>query len=79
MEQLPVHVASFAGPLEAHILKTRLEHEGITCLLMDEHVNRVYGQVISVRLFVAPEDVQRAQRMVARYRNFHVVEEDETA
>ncbi len=75
----PIEVASFSRSDEAHIVKTRLEHEGIACLLLDEHVNRIYGQVVSMRLFVESSDAERARKLVMRFRNFQVVDEDESA
>lgn len=63
---------------EAHIVKTRLEHEGINCLLLDEHVNRLYGSMVLVRLCVDDCDLERAKQILRRYQLFQVVE-DETA
>ena len=36
-----ITVASFSQPFEAHLAKTRLEAEGVTCVVSDEYLIRV--------------------------------------
>ncbi len=36
-----ITVATYSQPVEAHLARTKLESEGITCLVSDEHLVRV--------------------------------------
>jgi hypothetical protein len=64
----PMTVISFSHPWEAHLAKSRLESEGITVSLADEHtvgMNWLYSNAVGgVKVQVAAEDFTRAQQIL---------------
>ena len=74
-----ITVATFTDPLEAHIVRGRLEAEHIECFVMHEHhiwANWFLSTALGgVKLQVRPEDVRRvateylrtSQRVVGTY------------
>ena len=63
-----VTIATFSQPIEAHIVRTRLEDEGIECFIKDEHlvsVNWLLSNAVGgVRLKVRKEDAERAALII---------------
>ena len=63
-----VTVATFNQPIEAHVVKGRLESEGIETFLADEHVismNPFYSNAVGgVKVQVAEEDVEEALKIL---------------
>jgi hypothetical protein len=72
MAERLVTVATFNQPTEAHILKGRLEAEGIPCFLGDEHIiaaQPLYSVAVGgVKLQVTEGDEQEAREMIGRIR-----------
>lgn len=70
MAERLVTIATFSHPTEAHILKGRLEAEGIPCFLGDEHIiaaQPLYSVAVGgVKLRVTEGDEQEARAMLAR-------------
>jgi len=70
MAERLVTIATFNQPTEAHILKGRLEAEGIPCFLGDEHIiaaQPFYSVAVGgVKLRVTEGDEQEAREMLAR-------------
>jgi hypothetical protein len=70
MAERLITVATFSQPTEAHILKGRLEAEGIPCFLGDEHIisaQPLYSVAVGgVKLQVTEGDVEEALEMLAR-------------
>lgn len=70
MAERLITVATFSQPTEAHILKGRLEAEGIPCFLGDEHIiaaQPLYSLAVGgVKLQVTEGDEQEAREMIAR-------------
>jgi tetratricopeptide (TPR) repeat protein len=64
-----VTLATYSHPLEAHIVKGRLESEGIWSFVADENMvvaNWLYSNAVGgVKLQVREEDVENAQRILA--------------
>ncbi|QCR24711.1 DUF2007 domain-containing protein [Pontibacter sp. SGAir0037] len=64
-----VTIANLNEPTEAHILKGRLEAEGIQCFIGDEHIvaaQPFYSVAVGgVKLKVAEEDVEEARAILA--------------
>ena len=62
-------VARFATPHEAHLAKLRLEASGIEAFLADENLHSIQPLLAPalgwVRLLVATEDLEAAQRALA--------------
>ena len=60
-----VKVASFSQPFEAHLARTRLEAEGIACVVSDEYLVRVdwflSNAVGGVKLMVPAGEAARAR------------------
>jgi hypothetical protein len=63
-----VTVATFTNPLEAHIVRGRLESEGVTAFVAHEHhiwANWFLSVALGgVKLQVAPDDVSRAREIL---------------
>lgn len=63
-----ITIASFDHPLEANLAKTRLEAEGIECVLTNEHIagmNWVWAPTIGgVGLQVLEADARRAMEIL---------------
>jgi hypothetical protein len=61
-----VTIATFVEPTEAHLARTRLEADGIRCVLTNEFLARVLPStaVGGVRLLVAPADQRRARDLL---------------
>ena len=62
-------IASFSQPVEAHMLRSRLEVEGITAYLRDENMialDWLYSNALGgVKVDVADEDYERALEIMA--------------
>jgi hypothetical protein len=63
-----ITVASFSQPIEAHLARTRLESEGITCVVSDEYLVRVdwflSNAVGGVKLLVPVWEAARARDLL---------------
>ena len=72
-----VTVASFPVAWQAHVAKSRLEAEGIPCLLEDEYVAAVFAieRFAWVKLQVTAEDAETAHALLESWRT--VGEEEE--
>lgn len=64
-----ITIRTFDRAIDAHLLKSKLESEGIECFLFDEHVisiNPLYGIATGgIKLCVMAEDAERANRISA--------------
>jgi hypothetical protein len=63
-----ITVASFSRPFEAHLARTRLEADGITCVVSDEYLVRVdwllSNAVGGVKLMVPVWEAERAREIL---------------
>ncbi len=63
-----VTIAAFSQSIDAYVVKTRLEDEGIECFLADEHlvsINWLLSDAVGgVRLKVWKEDAERALEII---------------
>lgn len=70
MAERLVTIATFNEPTQAHILKGRLEAEGILCFLGDEHIvgaHPLYAVAVGgVKLKVTENDVEEAKAILRR-------------
>jgi predicted RNA-binding Zn-ribbon protein involved in translation (DUF1610 family) len=70
MPERLVTIAAFNEPTEAHIMKGRLEAEGILCFLSDEHIvgaQPFYSVAVGgVKLKVTEQDEAEAREVLAR-------------
>ncbi|MFT2010160.1 DUF2007 domain-containing protein [Pontibacter sp. 13R65] len=68
-----VTIATFSQPTEAHILKGRLESEGIPCYLGDEHIvgaHPFYSVAVGgVKLQVEEQHAEEARELVNRIQS----------
>lgn len=59
---------TFDNPIDAHILKIKLESEGVSCFLFDEHivsVNPLYSNLVGgIKLKINEEDLIHARNIV---------------
>ena len=66
-----VTVQTFNDSVSAHLVKTRLENEGIECFIFDEYINNVmpiYGQAVGgIRLKIKEEDVTRTKELIEEW------------
>lgn len=73
-------VATFSQPVEAHLARTKLESEGIVCVVSDEYLVRVNwllsNAVGGVKLLVAPWDEERARAILRPRPRLVVVADD---
>jgi hypothetical protein len=62
-------IASFSAPIEAHMLISRLEGNGIHAYIRDEHMVTLdwlaSNAIGGVKVDVADEDFERAQELIA--------------
>lgn len=63
-----VTVGTFTREIEALILRTRLDAEGIESFIADENMGRIYPGVIGVRLLVREEDLERVKEIIHKAR-----------
>ena len=68
MKQSWITVASYSRPVEAHLARTRLEADGITCVVSDEYLVRVdwllSNAVGGVKLMVPSWEADRAKEIL---------------
>ena len=66
-----VTALTFDDSVSAHLVKTRLENEGIKCFIFDEHINNVmpiYGQAVGgIRIKIKEEDVLKAKQLIEEW------------
>ena len=66
-----VTAQTFNDSVSAHLVKTRLENEGIECFIFDEHINNVmpvYGQAVGgIRLKIKEEDAMRTRELIEEW------------
>lgn len=61
-----VHIATFSDTISAHLLRTKLESEGIPCFLNNEHITNLlphYFNIIGsgVQVLVPADKIEEAQ------------------
>ncbi|MDX1634234.1 MAG: DUF2007 domain-containing protein [Marinobacter sp.] len=75
-----VTLRQYSLPYEAHLDRARLESEGITAVIADEHTIAMQWMLSDalggVRLRVQPDDLARAERILAEDRSDLVDEPD---
>jgi hypothetical protein len=63
-----VTLEKYSQAIEAHVVKSKLESEGIECFIADEHVvgvNWLYSNAIGgVKVQVHPEDLEEARKIL---------------
>lgn len=76
-----VTLKTFNTPVEAHILKSRLESEDIPCFLTDENMvglNPLYNVTIGgVKLKINKEDAERALAIVREIENTPLTDDND--
>jgi len=77
-----VAIASYSRPMDAHLARTKLESEGITCVVNDEYLIRVNwllsNAIGGVKLMVPEWDEQRARELLRPQPRLVVVADGET-
>lgn len=75
-----VTVKVFDNPIEAHLLKTKLESEGIPCFLQDEHIvslNPLYNYAVGgIKLVIRNSDIEAASSIIQEIESTPVLNED---
>lgn len=71
---------TFDNSIDAHILKIKLESEGITCFLFDENivsVNPLYSNLVGgIKLKINEEDLSHARNIVLELEETPLTTED---
>lgn len=71
---------TFDNSIDAHILKIKLESEGITCFLFDENivsVNPLYSNLVGgIKLKINEEDLPHAKNIVLELKETPLTTED---
>ena len=78
-----VTAQTFNDSVSAHLVKTRLENEGIECYIFDENINNImpiYGQAVGgIRIKIKEEDVPKAKGLMEEWElRPHLDRTDET-
>jgi hypothetical protein len=80
MNDKTVVYSTYYNPIEANIIKARLEDSGFSCFLADENVSTIqplYNQAIGgVKLIVFERDVNQINQLLAE-DNSNLIDEDE--
>lgn len=76
-----ITIRSFENPIDAHLLKTKLEDEGIPCVVFDENMitlNPLFNvSVGGIKLKVHEHDIDRAMEVTKEYDNAPVTDEQD--
>lgn len=63
-----ITVRIFDNPIEAHLLRTRIESEGIYCFLFDENIvglNPLYNVTVGgIKLKISEDDIDRVEAIL---------------
>ena len=66
-----VTAQTFNDSVSAHLVKTRLENEGIECYIFDENINNImpiYGQAVGgIRIKIKEEDAPKAKQLIEEW------------
>lgn len=82
MNDKTVVYSTYYNPMEANIIKAKLEDSGFACFLADENVatlNPLYNQAIGgVKLIVFERDVEAINNLLAEDNSLNIGSADET-
>jgi DNA-directed RNA polymerase subunit RPC12/RpoP len=75
-----ITLKTFSSDISAHLLKTRLESEGVECFILDENIvrlNSFYDLAVGgIRLQVREEDFQRAKALIEEWEGLPYLDEE---
>ena len=78
-----ITLRTFSSDISAHLLKTRLESEGVDCFILDENIvrlNSFYDLAVGgIRLQVREEDFQRAKELIEEWEARPYLDEEDHA
>ena len=70
----------FDNPIDAHLLKTKLESEGVSCYLFDEHtisINPLYSNAVGgIKLKILDTDIERTREILNRIEKTPLTNDD---
>lgn len=70
MKSTLITIKTFDNSIDAHLLKMKLENEGITCFLFDENivsVNPLYNIAVGgIKLKIEEENIDKAREIIVR-------------
>jgi hypothetical protein len=73
---------SYYDPMLAHIIRSRLEANGISCFIADENIvmgNPIYNQAVGgVKLKIFEKDIERCREILASEGDLHESDHFET-
>lgn len=68
-----VTLQTFYTSFEAHLLKLKLENEGILCFVFDDAMNGLYplfsSPIGGVKLKINSEDIEKAEELIKSWNN----------
>lgn len=74
-----ITIKTFDNPMEAHIVKSRLENEGIHCFLFDENMvslNPLYNVTVGgIKLKINDKDTEKAKQVLKEIQKSPITDE----
>lgn len=76
-----ITIKTFDNSIEAHMLRSKLESEGITCFLFDENIislNLLYNVTVGgIKLKIIESDIKKTQEIIAEIEKAPLTDEKE--
>jgi len=76
-----ITLKTFSSDISAHLLKTRLESEGVECFILDENIvrlNSFYDLAVGgIRLQVREEDYERSKALIESWEDRPYLDEED--
>lgn len=76
-----ITLRTFDNPINAHILKSRLESEGVECFLFDENIstlNLIYAAAVGgVKLNIKSIDIEKANSILSEVDNADLTDDND--
>ena len=75
-----ITVKVFDNSIEAHLLKSRLEHENISCYLFDENtvaLNPIWNITVGgIKLKIQEKDIEKVRKIITEIENTQILDEE---
>lgn len=76
-----ITLKTFDNSIKAHLLKTKLESEGLICFLFDEHTVNLIPlnslAISGIKLKIREEDAEKAMMLLHEWEGLHLLNGDE--
>lgn len=78
-----ITIKTFDNPIDAHLLRTRIESEGVNCFLFDENIvglNPLYNVMVGgIKLKIKEDDVDRVKAILIEIENSPITDDKNIA